>query len=612
MYFESNLSAMEKSGGVTPALIAALRQTPLEPFPLFETQSGDYTLESGGIPLHDPQGAAQEARDTVAANCQPGASQIHVIFGLGLGYLLDAVFNASPGKVLLYEPDLALLRFTLENVDVSRYFNAGRVRLVAQHRDLFDGLRGRVTRDDQLDVMMLKGHAVLLADEIKPLMEGILAVVSDAVQDQRTAGYFHEIWARRLFDNLPHVARALSIHALKERFSGRPAVIVSAGPSLDGAIPALKALGDSVVIIAVGRALGLLHKAGITPDFTVFYDSLYMAPMLEGIPPEVLGKTAFLNAFLTEPICFETPEAGGVFYFLTDSSAQMSDWVEQAQGHPERRLPGAGSVSIVSLQAGLAMGCDPIILVGQDLAFSDQKRYAGGLGFKQDAQGNIIMPEQEGIAVARKEQTCPILGQDGTMMLSLNPYVGFARHLEAIAEKIRQGEKPVSFYNASIGGAHLEGYQLRPLAEFVSELPTWKEGKSAVEWLGLSGQTQPQASERAMQFNAACQRLGKNLQAFQALLKTADADLASPGAVSAGTVIRLNQKLLKALDADPLLAYFLVHALNAYNRDYRAGASAKEDVRHNVQALRTFVEKSRAFLTENVEPYLESAIVALS
>ena len=42
-------------------------------------------------------------------------NDIIINFGLGLGYLLDETFNKYPARIFVYEPDIKLLHFVLNN-----------------------------------------------------------------------------------------------------------------------------------------------------------------------------------------------------------------------------------------------------------------------------------------------------------------------------------------------------------------------------------------------------------------------------------------------------------------------------------------------------------------
>ena len=93
------------------------------------TPSKDYILLKNDLPMDDltnPREAIVKHLQTNIKN-EMKSNDIIVVFGIGLGYILDEVFNRYPSRIYLYEPDLALLRFVLENVDISEHLSSGRV-----------------------------------------------------------------------------------------------------------------------------------------------------------------------------------------------------------------------------------------------------------------------------------------------------------------------------------------------------------------------------------------------------------------------------------------------------------------------------------------------------
>ena len=71
------------------------------------------------------------------------------------------------------------------------------------------------------------------------------------------------LWVRHALQNLPLLAGSPSVDSLKGCFAGKPAVLVSPGPSLAKNIEVLAGIADRVLIIAGNRALAPLRRAGI-------------------------------------------------------------------------------------------------------------------------------------------------------------------------------------------------------------------------------------------------------------------------------------------------------------------------------------------------------------
>ena len=76
------------------------------------TPTNDYVLLKDDLPADDLQNPREAVRqmlkNTIKNEMKP--NDIIIAFGIGLGYLLDEVFNNYPSKIFVYEP--VLVSFT--------------------------------------------------------------------------------------------------------------------------------------------------------------------------------------------------------------------------------------------------------------------------------------------------------------------------------------------------------------------------------------------------------------------------------------------------------------------------------------------------------------------
>ena len=93
------------------------------------TPSNDYLLMKNDVPLDDINNPRQAIREMLKNNIKSpmGQNDIIITFGIGLCYLLDEVYNTYPSKIFVYEPDIKILHFVLNNVDISEHLASGRV-----------------------------------------------------------------------------------------------------------------------------------------------------------------------------------------------------------------------------------------------------------------------------------------------------------------------------------------------------------------------------------------------------------------------------------------------------------------------------------------------------
>ena len=78
-----------------------------------KTQEGEYNLVYRGCCLHSQKGAIKEAKD-IASKVDEEENSIRVIFGLGLGYVVEEISNKiKKSKIIVYEPALDIIHYVL-------------------------------------------------------------------------------------------------------------------------------------------------------------------------------------------------------------------------------------------------------------------------------------------------------------------------------------------------------------------------------------------------------------------------------------------------------------------------------------------------------------------
>ncbi len=601
MYFESNLKALQRHGEFSAPLIQALREEPLVDYPLYATEAGDYTIEAEGLCLHAVSGAQEEARQVVEAQCKPGLDKIHVILGMGLGYLLDAAHTASQGKIVVYEPNLSLLRFVFEHVDLSSYLQSGRVWVFGCRKKLMAWLRHHVDcHRDHVDFLLLPAYAHCFKQELPMVLEEFVEVIQDRLSDYGTMKQYHLLWVESFFQNLPCFDGVLAADVLKERFAGKPAVIASTGPSLDAAIVPLRQLRDCVVLITVNSGLRELWKHGIIPDFVVLYDAIELDRLLAGVPEEVIRQTNFIVGFLAQNVCYRLP-AKSIIYLPTTNNIQFCQWLDSSLKEPQPSLPGGGSVSIVALQLALLMGCNPVVLTGQDLAYPGNRVYAGNVGCQVNEAGMITLKHQAGFDYFPDQRAVTAMGQNGEELLSTGSFLRFISQFEETALNHPQ----VEFYNASTGGAQINGYQNRPLESFLGQFESWRTEES-VDF----PRSHPRQAERRALLHQGVRKLNQHMENFLAVLERLEGSLSLDAPDLARRVILANKRILELLGEDPLLPYFLFYELGDYNRTYQALSESRTVARNNAQALLRFCADSQKRLRDSIFPHVEQALRA--
>ncbi len=612
MFFEKNTQAlMQANNGHAPLLKHLQDISPTTEYTIYEAEDGFCTIQYQGVFLHDPKSPMGEVREVLTTQFTPGHDRVHVILGLGLGYLLDETFQQSEGQIILYEPDTAYLRFMLENVDLSSLLGSGRVMVVDQPVDLLIRIRKKLYAQYQLDVLLLRSYAHLMAGEIPDLMARITDLERNRIYDAKTGRAFHGQWLAQFLNNLPQFAQIGTLDDLIGRYAGKPALVISRGPSLDGALAEIRAQRDSAVLIAVGGAVRRLWEADIIPDFAIFYDANGMQEQLTGIPATVLEKINFLVSPFVPSCVLEAPAASKRL-FLGQNNTQFADWMDLTLGCKHQRLDGGGTVSIIGFQTALAMGCNPVILVGQDLAFPNQQVYAGGIALQQDEQGNLALTPSDTL-YAQPETMDTTLGQQGERLPTLKAYTSFIRHLEDLAVKNAQSENPVRLYNASIGGAHLEGFTLQALTDLKFEFPApWKASDSEETLASAlqTGFTSAQIEMRCKAFQKGLLALKVQFQEANTLCEQLMQAFQQPKGNSQETITFIqatNRQFNDFIIAHPFVGYWLMYEMIDFRETITRLKSTYEFMHQGTAALQTMLQGCQLIIQQKALPGVEIA-----
>jgi len=367
----ANLSALTGAQGACPTL-RALRDV-VRVTPDGDDVRVEVHIANEGWQAIDFTGDTSDASEWLERAID-GATQA-VIAGIGPGRALDRADAIGLKKVVLIEPDPGLAMLFLSRRDWRPWIAQGRLRLLtgpdfrgaADAARIFDGLQ---------DVPVV---AHPLRARLEPAsIEGATAIGQRIAKNARANGEARRKFAGpyllQTLGNLPAIAREAGVEALDGAFAGVPAFVIGAGPSLDANIPALREAQDRGVIVAADTALGPLVSSGIRPHLAVAADSSALnARHLTSAPeaPEVM----LAAEGSVHPTAFAR-FAGRTFTFLV-SGHEPWPWL-RAAGITRGGLRTWGSVLTSAFDLARQMGCNPIVFLGADLAFTGGRPYCRG------------------------------------------------------------------------------------------------------------------------------------------------------------------------------------------------------------------------------------------
>ncbi len=353
-------------------------------------------------------------------------------------------------------------------------------------------------------VYLQQGVPLIPLPEVKALADGILLSL---ILDRNTRAEFRESWVRQSIAALPVMGRAASLAVLANGFRGRPFVVVCPGPSLERNVHLLLQLKGRAVICAVSHAARVVVQAGVIPDFVVAVDPQDYAHFFDDV--DLTACTAVVFPVSAHPAVLARAQGATLLSFLGSGD---DAWVAGVLDE-EVVLPSGGSVANTAASLGLLLGCDPVVYVGQDLAYSGGRMYAKATPgsptyLEPTADGQAVVAQYAARAdvgeLVTATELLEVPGWDGNPVRTSVSFTQFRKFFETLG----RARPDVTFLNCTEGGARIEGIAHLPLAEWMSGLTASFDVREVV------AAAVEQAPDR---WPATCEDVGKRVGYFDTL-----------------------------------------------------------------------------------------------
>jgi hypothetical protein len=381
-FLEKNIKSLKTSVSRHGNLSAIL---PEKISPL-TTTSGLPTVRYDNILLHssyDPEKEAQRFTEKL----QTGARVC--LYGFGLGYHLNAILDkiGPSGFLLVMELNPDILQAALILRDQTRIFEDPRFQLIFGEdeaivsREISDQME-RLTGDptDPFEVLFHAPSFKCIPSNF-PSLTNALEVL---LLERRFPAIFGSLENSNFLLNREIIASSPGINALKNSEKGKPGILVSAGPSLDLALPYLHRLQKDFLVACVDTSYPILIENNVQPDYVLSLD------------PQIDSAAHFMDCPTEKTRLIFTPSSNhnvlkffsGECYVVFKDGHHLSKDNESTTKEKGTTRAG-GSVACLGLDALIHLGCDPIFLIGQDCAFSGNRYYSSHSQFNNQLQSKI-------------------------------------------------------------------------------------------------------------------------------------------------------------------------------------------------------------------------------
>jgi len=403
---------------------------------LEQTKSGLITMKYDGKYIHSKYDPIRESNQFASGNIELIKKPIIVLYGIGLGYHIEAIVNKmdSNSELFVFEWNKELIKYCKKNNNkIFRYTN---VKIIGNNDKFYTNLSKFLAKAGDIII-----HKPSL-ETIKSSNEVLYNLISDyAFSKQSLENSKDKIEIEEQNYEANNNVKCGTIKEFIEKFKNpnKSYVIVCAGTSLDYELDRLRKNREKIIIIAVGSSLKTLMKNNIKPDAIVIVDGS------ELVRKQFIG---YENEDI--PLCF-LPRA--------------SRWAVEAYNGPkymfnksdddEIILRTGGTVAIPSIDIAVKCGAKNVILLGQDLAFIGDKSHTGTYKKMYEVKDDLITTYKNKITK----------GVDGKPVNTTQGYIRFKNKIELLISN----NKDVNFINCS-KGAFINGAEHISFDECIKQL----------------------------------------------------------------------------------------------------------------------------------------------
>lgn len=291
------------------------------------------------------------------------------IFGIGMGHHVKALLDADETiKVTVLEYRIEPLMMAFTYLDWQKYLLEGRLHFKYES-DLIKVLQ-MMNQEHAEYAFFLHYPSLQCVEEktLKEMLEDYFIKISSMMEQGK---YLIQNFEYLQEQKLPECSK------LKELFAEKDVVIVAGGPSVDDELESLKKYRAEISILSVGTVARKLIQIGIRPDAIIVTD-----------PQDVVHRQVKdLNAedipllLLSTAAISVTRHYHGPMYLVYQYGFEPAEQVAKEHGYP--LFQTGGSVTTTALDVSIGLGAKRIFLVGADMAYTDNRSHASGVGYEE-------------------------------------------------------------------------------------------------------------------------------------------------------------------------------------------------------------------------------------
>lgn len=374
-------------------------------------------------------------------------NDVFIIYGFGLGEHIKALRKLYDNKIIVFEPNKKIYNYIKKMQWLKQDKN---IEVICCEEEKLN----KVIKSNINDFNYKNSEYLFFSNYNKVYHEEFLRffnilnnyIVTLAI-DVNTKKTFNKLWVENLIRSVKYMIDAVPSDLYDNKFKDVPAIIVSAGPSLTKNIDLLKNI-HNMLIISGGRTLGPLMDKDILPHLLVVADSTERNYTLV---KDYINKIEIPLLFSESANLKIVKEHTGLKLFYS-----YSELINRIADRKITHISTGGSVAHAMTSYAANLGCNPIIFIGQDFAYTGNKTHSEIAENKDGSYNYDIAIRNDDIYVedvnGNKVRTSLVLDSQRRAM-----------------EQIIKLYPNTTFINASEGGAKIEGTMQAKLYDVIKK-----------------------------------------------------------------------------------------------------------------------------------------------
>lgn len=303
-----------------------------------------------------------------------------IVFGFSNGMYLKKLIEKYPDNIIIaYEPSMTLMQLVLKEIDLSECLMHEKLFLAVGEKGkrLFTEYVQsliKYTKYKLVDWFVIPNYRKLFELDYLKVQHIYMIWMRQITLDRNTFILLQDEFADNYLANMYEFFNNYTIDGLYDCFEEidkekRPAIVVSAGPSLDKNINELKKAKDKAFMIVVDTALKAVLRAGIVPDLTITIDPHKPLILFED---ERIRELPMIFCIMSNKQVMDSQKGKKIFFGDSESYIQA---IFNKYDKKLSTLETGGSVACNAFSTAVFLGFKNIILVGQDLAYPNGKEH---------------------------------------------------------------------------------------------------------------------------------------------------------------------------------------------------------------------------------------------